>query len=176
MRLKGLLITLVIVLSAVFAVANWQVLFAPVPISYLFGTAELPLGAWLLAAAVGLALLFFLVSLFDRAGQLRQITQLERQLQVLDARLEKRRLEELEAVERALLGRIDALSERLEQGSGRLEANLREDLTAFEDRNGRRLAELEERLVLIRNELAADIAASEEILRRHVDREGEEEA
>src|SRR5690625_7390910 len=74
MRLKGILITAVVLFGATFAVANWQALFVTQNVNLFFASIELPLGLVLLFAAVGLSLMLFLVSLFDRAVQLRHIT------------------------------------------------------------------------------------------------------
>jgi uncharacterized integral membrane protein len=166
MRLKGILITAVVLLSAVFAAVNWPALFAVQPVNLLFTTIEIPVGITLLLVALALSLLFFLVSLFDRATQLRQITQQERQIAQLQARLDKRRLEELAELAGTVTTGLSGVGQQVRDENSRLEANLREDLGALEERMSARLKELQERVLLVRNELAADIAASEETLRR----------
>jgi len=168
MRLKGMLITLVVLVGAVFAVSNWQTIFTNLPINLLFFTVSLPLGFMLLAAAVGLSAVFFLVSLIDRAGQLRQITVLERRIDTLQVKLEKRRVEEVGSLEAVLEKRVGELERQLESGMEHLEETLRESLAAFEMRSKERLQELEERVLLVRNELAADVAQVEDALRREV--------
>jgi uncharacterized integral membrane protein len=176
MRLKGILITAVVLLGAVFAAVNWPALFAVQPINFLFTTVEIPVGITLLLTALALSLLFFLVSLFDRAGQLRQITQQERQIAQLQARLDQRRLEELAELADTVTAGLSGVGQQVRDENSRLEANLREDLAALEARSNARFGELQERVVLVRNELAADIAASEETLRRaaHPDEVGPE--
>lgn len=166
MRLKGLLITLVILLGIVFAVVNWATLNEAVPINLLFATVALPLGLTLLAFAVGLAVLFFVVSLVDRAGQLRQITSLERQNESLRARLETRRLEELEALERRVLDQVAGAQGTVVARIEKTEEGLRQALTEQETRTKERLDEVRERVVMVRNELAADIAEAEDALSR----------
>lgn len=171
MRLKGILITLVVLVGVVFAVTNWATLNAAVPINLLFLTVQLPLGLTLLTFALGLAVLFFVVSLVDRAGQLRQITQLERQNEGLRARLEKRRLEEFETLETRVLERVGASEGALTARLEKAEEGLREAMAEFEMREKERLDEVRERVVLVRNELAADIAEAEDTLARRVNHE-----
>jgi uncharacterized integral membrane protein len=161
MRFKGLLITVVVVLGLLFAVVNWQVLFTRMPVNLIVAVAEVPVGISLLVLAVGLSLLFFLASLWERAAQLRQVTSQERQIEALRGRLERQRSGELEALEEVIRERFDAVRQQIESDSGRVEANLREALEALEARQGELLAQLQERVVLVRNELAADIGELE---------------
>lgn len=168
MRLKGILITLVILLAVVFAAANWSTLSTPLPVNFLLFRAQVPLGFGLLVAAVLLSAAFFLVSLVDRAGQLRQVSALERRLETLRAKLDARRLEEIEQLEKTYVRRCDSLEAQLSSGFGRLEGELRESLASFEMRTKERLGSLQDRVVLVRNELAADIAEAEDTLKRQV--------
>ena len=75
-------------------------------------------------------------------------------------------------LEQAYLSRCDALDEQLASGLMRLEAALGERLEAVETRTKERLEDVKERVVLVRNELAADIAEAEDTLTRRV--QGEE--
>ncbi|UCH25731.1 MAG: DUF1049 domain-containing protein [Trueperaceae bacterium] len=168
MRLKGTLVTIVLFLGLLFAVINWQAVFTPLPVNLLFFNADLPLGVVLLFALAVVSLLFFAISLFDRASQLRQITQLERQLESLRAKLDKRRLEEIETLERAVGQRSDALEQQLAEGVNGLSNTLQKELKALEERAETRLERLHERVVLVRDELAADIAQTEDLLRREL--------
>lgn len=168
MRLKGILITLVILLAFLFAAVNWQTVSASLPVNFLFFTVQLPLGFTLLVSAVVLSAIFFAVSLIDRAGQLRQITQLERQLETLRTKMDARRLEEIAQLEQTYVRRCDSLEAQLSSGLGRLESEMRESLASFEMRSKERLTELQERVVMVRNELAADIAEAEDTLQRQV--------
>lgn len=173
MRLKGILITAVVVLGGIFAALNWSALLRVQPVNLLFTTSELPLGFMLLLVALALSLLFFLAALFDRAAQLAQITQQEKQIAALQARLDQRRLEELGQLSDALSSGLSSVGQQVRDENARLELNLREDLNAAEERASSRFAELQESVLLVRNELAADIAASEDTLRRstHYDEE-----
>ena len=168
MRLKGILITLVIIISIVFAIANWQTLTATLPINLLFLQFEFPLGLGLLLTAVLLSVLFFFVSLLDRAGQLRQITNLERQLQNLQGKLEKKRLGEFETLESSFAEQLTGLVTKLAESAEKLEGVTRESLGEFETRSQERFNKLEERVLLVRNELAADVASAQEALQRFV--------
>src|SRR5690554_370190 len=146
MRLKGILITAVILLGATFAAVNWQALLAEMPIDLLFGTYQIPLGITLLFVAIGLSLLFFLVSLFDRAVQLRQITQQEKQILALQGKLDRRRLEELAELSETIRSSLDSVGQQVRDENSRLEVSLREDLSSFETRTRDRIDELEERI------------------------------
>lgn len=161
MRLKGVLITFVVVVGLIFAAVNWQVLFAPAPVNLLVATVQVPLGISLLGFAVGLSLLFFLASLWERAGQLRQVTHQERLIEDLQARLDRQKSAEIESLESVLIDRTDLIRQQLENDSGRVEANLRASLLELEERLNSRLETLQERVVIVRNELAADIGELE---------------
>jgi len=146
MRLKGILITAVVLFGAAFAVANWQALFVTQNVNLFFTSIELPLGLVLLFAAVGLSLVFFLVSLFDRAVQLRQITQQENTIVQLRQRLDRRRLEELAELSESLRGSISQMAQQIRDENSRLEVSLREDVSAFETRMRDRMDELDDEL------------------------------
>lgn len=167
MRLRGILLTVIVLLGVALAAANWDTLTASTPLNLLVATVQLPLGLTLLIAAVGLSLLFFALSLLERAGQLSQTNQLERQLNALQAKLNKKRLDELEALETRLGERLMGLESKLGDESDRLVAAQRDGLEALRAEQRERLMEIGERVLLVRNELAADIAKTEEALRRH---------
>lgn len=146
MRLKGILITLVVVLGAAFAAVNWQALFTVQAVDLFFTTVELPLGLLLLLFAIGLSLLFFLVSLFDRAVQLRQITQQENTIHGLRRQLDRRRLEEIEELGRTVRSDLEQVAQQLKEENSRLEISMREDVSSFETRMRDRMDELEHQL------------------------------
>jgi uncharacterized integral membrane protein len=166
MRFKGILITVVAVLGVLFALLNWELLFTRMPVNLLLGTVEMPLGFSLLVLVVGLSLIFFLAGLWERAGQLRQVTHQERQIEGLRARLDKKQSEEFAALDAAMRDRIDVVRQQMETDSGRVEANLRESLGLLEERLGERMDMVQERVVLVRNELAADIGELEDRLQK----------
>ncbi len=146
MRLKGILITLVVLAGAAFAAANWQALFAIQSVSLFFTTVEIPLGLVLLFAAIGLSLLFFLVSLFDRAVQLRQITQQENIIHQLQQRLDRRRLEEIAELGDSVRKNLESMAQQVRDENSRLEVSLREDVSSFETRMRDRMDELDDEL------------------------------
>lgn len=166
MRFKGILITVVVVLALLFALLNWQLLFTPTPVNLLLATVELPLGISLLILALGLSLLFFLASIWERAGQLRQVTHQERVIDELRKRLDRKQAEEIEALDASLRDRIDGLRQQIEVDTGRVEGNIRESLASLEERLGERMDMVQERVVLVRNELAADIGELEDRLQQ----------
>jgi hypothetical protein len=96
------------------------------------------------------------------------MTQLERQLEGLRAKLDKRRLEEIDTLERAVSERGDALEQQLASSVKELSSAVQKGLTSLEERTEKRLEHLLERVVLVRDELAADIAQTEDLLRREL--------
>ncbi len=155
MRLKGILITAVVLLGATFAAVNWQALLAIQHVNLLFGTYEAPLGLILLFAAILLSLVFFLVSLFDRAVQLRQITVQENTIASLRARLDRRRLEELGELSETIRTSLESVGQQVRSENSRLEVSLREDLSSFETRTRDRLDELGDQALRLGRELEA---------------------
>jgi uncharacterized integral membrane protein len=190
MRFRGILLTAVVVLAALVAALNWDALTRPVPISLLVATPQGPLALVLLLTIVALAVLFFLAALLDRAAQLRQVTQLDRQLGAVRSKLEARereaagRLEgqfdaaladvktQMSALNEEVGARVDAASTTLESHLVErllaLEAGLQDAMTGMETRGTERIDALHERVVRVRDELAADVAQSEDALARLV--------
>lgn len=166
MRLKGILITTIVLLSVVFAVANWQALAANLPINFFFFTLQLPIGMILLLTTVALSALFFFISLVDRAGQLNRLNHMERQLENLQKKLEKKRLEELESLEHALAAKLTDLAGQVQSYATKVETLSTKGLTALESQSEARFAHLEERVLLVRNELASELAKTEDSLQK----------
>ena len=168
MRLKGILITVIVLISLLFAIVNWQALAANVPINFFFFTLMLPIGLILLGAVVLLCSLFFFISLVDRAGHLRRITHLERQIESTQKKLEQKRLQELASLEDLFTSKVSGLSRQLETFTNKVESFTSGGLKALESNSNEKFERLEERVLLVRNELAADIAETEDSLRRQL--------
>lgn len=148
MTAKGVLLTVIVLLCLLFALFNLEALTATSRVNLLVTEAFLPLGLVLLLATVILSVLYFLLSLFSRAGQLKRMNDYEKRLEALRDELDQARFSELEGVEKRLGERLNHLEKRL---SGLVEG--------LEDGLRRTRAQLDERILLMRNELAADIAA-----------------
>jgi len=170
MRVKGVLITVIILVSIVFAVVNWQVLAASVPITFFFFTDPLflPMGLILLAAVIVISSLFFFISLFDRSGQLRRITHLERQIESLQKKLEKKRIEEFASLEEIFTTKVGDINSKIETYSNKVESLTNQGIASLESKSEEQFERLEERVLLVRNEIAADIAESEDVIRRQL--------
>lgn len=168
MRFKGILITFIVLMSLVFAVTNWQVLVASVPINFIFLSFQLPLGLVLLGASVLLCLIFFFISLIDRASQLSRITQLERQIENLGKKLDKKRLDELASIEKNLDDKVTSLSNQVQNYASQVESMTNSSLAKLESQAEAKFSHLEERVLLVRNELAADIAETEDSLKKRL--------
>jgi uncharacterized integral membrane protein len=174
-RLRGILLTIVVLLALLLAVLNWGTLITPLPLDLLLLRFDWPLGLTLLGVAVVVAVLFFLSALVDRAGQLRQVTQLERQREGLQRSLDACRSELAERGRAATEDRLEALDHRIQEGIEALSNGLRDELAAADERQRERLDALAERVGRVRDELAADIAQSEDSLARRLDGEGPSE-
>lgn len=166
MRTRGILLTVVVLLGVVFVVVNWSMLTTNMPVNLLFGRIEMPVGLVLMLVVVTLAILFFMGAMFDRATQLREIRRLERQLEKARSQLDARRLEEIAEVRDAVQAWGTSLERRVDERVGSAELAIRDALTDAEEREKERIAKLEERVVLVRNELAADVGEAEDSLRR----------
>ena len=168
MRIRGALFTVVVLLALIFAVMNWQTVTTPLPIWLLFGTVEVALGLLLLAIILVLTGFYFFAGLLDRATQLRQVSHLERQMEQLQDRLARKRSEELEGIERAFRERSDKLEGVVRERGDMLEEALSRKLADHEMRTKDRIEGVSERVVLVRDELAADVAEAEDLLRRMI--------
>ncbi len=196
MRFRGIVLTIVVVVALFVAALDWGELTKPVPVRLLVATPQWPLGLILLVTLVALVVLFFLAALVDRAGQLRQLTRSERQAAALRARLEAHEKEEAsrleglldaavadlrarvgslsEGLERRLDSALEAVEKRLTDRIAGLESRVQEALAAMEARDRERLAAVSERIVTLRDELAADIAQAEDALARRMAGDGAE--
>lgn len=184
MRLRGILLTVVVLAALLLAGLNMETLTTRVPLDLGVVRTEFPLGLALLIAVVAVAVVYFLAALLDRAGQLRQLTHIERQAESLRQKLdayeqgEANRVEERLAAAAATLDeRLDELTrslrERLEAGIADFGATMQEKLDAVDARDAGRHAELTERIAVLRNELAADVAQTEDTLLRRLAGAGE---
>lgn len=174
MRTRGILLTLAVALGVAFAVANWGTLTANLPVNLLVLRLEVPVGLILLIATLVLTAVFFLGALFDRAAQLRELGRLERRVDKLRAQLDQRRLEEIREVHDAVQAWGASLEKRVDERVGEAEASLRSAIADAEMRQKKRASSLEERVLTVRNEIAADVGEAEDQLRRMLDRSLEE--
>ena len=90
------------------------------PVNLLFTTLQLPLGLTLLITVVSLSALFFLLGYIDRARQVRQAAALEHQLNEAHAKLEARRLTELDVIDRNVTDRVVALDAKVDSSTRRV--------------------------------------------------------
>lgn len=170
MRGRLLLLTVLLVLGALVAALNWDTMRTPVRFELLVGVVETALGWVVLLVALLPALVLLLAGLLDQARALRRVDALERQLEHARAAAERARTAEVEALERSLEERFEAVRAHVEGAVHGSEARLEARFEAVETSLGERLHDLRERVVLVRDELAADIAEAEDaILRRRVE-------
>ncbi len=172
MKSKGTLVTALIVLTVIFAAFNWGALSTYLPINFLFFQVQLPLGLFLIGAILAACLLFLLLSLFRRAGQLRQITHLEKQNDHLRAQLDRRRNEDLAGLEERIGKKLDGLETRMSESDSGFRTVVSEHTSHIEAHERAQVERLEERVLLMRNELAADIAQVETSLRKSLPSSG----
>lgn len=173
------MLTIVILAALLLAVLNMETLTTRMPLDLAVVRTTFPLGLALLIAVVVVAVIFFLAALVDRAGQLQQLTHIERQAESLRQKLdayeqgEANRVEErLDTAAATLDERLDdvtrSLREQLDVGVADLTAKMQQQLETVEARDAERHAELTERIGVLRNELAADVAQTEDTLLRRL--------
>lgn len=159
MRSRGIVVTLVVLLLALFAALNWASLATPLPVDLVFLAVRAPLGLVLLLVAVALCFIFLLFSLFRRAAQLRQMAGLERALEGERKLNQQKRSAELEALETRLGERFGALEAGLKNALGEHYGRLEAGERAQAER-------LEGHVLNIRRELATDLEQIETSIRR----------
>ncbi|MDO9220225.1 MAG: hypothetical protein Q7T90_04275 [Thiobacillus sp.] len=81
MNFLGAIILVALLLLAVFTLANWAVLTAPTPLSFVAFNIEGPLGVILLGVTLALVLLFVLYALTLRTNMLMESHRLNQELQ-----------------------------------------------------------------------------------------------
>jgi len=166
MRVRGILLTVLVALVALFAVVNWTTLTAPLPVNLLIMRVEVPVGLVLALVTIGLALVFFAGALFDRASQLREIRHLEKQLEKTRARLDAKQVDEIETVRESLQAWGASLEKRIDERVGAAETRIGEILSANDERAAERTQALDQRVSTVRNELAADVGEAEDAILR----------
>lgn len=166
MRARGILLTVLILLLVLFAAVNWATLAAPLPVNLLVTRLEVPVGLVLLGVTVGLAVVFFAGALFDRAAQLREIRGLEKQLEKARTKLDAQRLDEIGEVRDAIQAWGASLEKRIDERVGAAETSIKDAIAEADGREDDRMRALEERVVTVRNELAADVGEAEDTIRR----------
>ena len=170
MRGRLIILTILLVIGALIAALNWEVMGSQVRLQLIAGVAQVPLGLLVLGAALVPALVLILAGSLDQARTLRQLETLERRLEEARAAAQRARTVEIEALERSLQERFETLRAGLEGVVQGTESRLEARLEVVEAGLGGRLEDLRERVILVRDELAADIAEAEDaLLRRRPD-------
>ena len=166
MRGRLLLLTVLLVFGALVAALNWESMRTPLRLELLVATVETAVGWVVLIVALLPAVVLLLAGLLDQARALRRVDALERRLEEARAAAERTRSTEIEGLAQEIDGRVAALRAALEgmqQGSdSRLEARL----DGLEAQLAEGFEGVRERVVLVRDELAADIAEAEDALLR----------
>ncbi len=166
MKLRGILITLLLALAGIFAAVNWATLTTTLPVNLLIRRIDAPVGLVLLATVVAVALIGFLLSLLERADQLREIRTLERRLERTREKLDKQQARDMDDLKDAMRAWGESLEQRIDGRVERAEVTIQDAIDRAGEEDGRRFAELESRVTTVRNELAADVGEAEDTLRR----------
>jgi uncharacterized integral membrane protein len=166
MRGRLILLTVLLIVGALIAALNWEVMGSTVRLQLIAGVAQAPVGLLVLAAFLLPVLLLLLAGMLDQARTLRQVETLERRLEEARAAAQRARSAELETLERSLQERFETLRAALEGVVQGTESRLEARLEVVEAGLGGRLEDLRDRVVLVRDELAADIAEAEDALLR----------
>jgi len=165
-KLRGILITLLLALAGIFAAVNWATLTTTLPVNLLIRRIDAPVGLVLLATVVAVALIGFLLSLLERADQLREIRTLERRLERTREKLDKQQARDMDDLKDAMRAWGESLEQRIDGRVERAEVTIQDAIDRAGEEDGRRFAELESRVTTVRNELAADVGEAEDTLRR----------
>ena len=173
MKLRSWIAIVLVVPVLVVAAFNVPALLAPVPVDLLVTTVRAPLWPFVVGVPLALAAVFLGAALLDRARQLRQVAALERQLEEARAVVERGREASLDGAVLEVLGRLDALESVVEGVGSGMESRLGARLDALGERRDagdeavrERLSALNERIVRVRDELAADVAEAEDAVLR----------
>lgn len=166
MKLRGILITVLVALAGIFAAVNWATLTTTLPVNLLVRRVDAPVGLVLLAILVGVAFTGFLLSLLERADQLREIRTLERRLERTREKLDKQQARDVNDLKDAMRAWGESLEERIDGRVERAEVTIQNAIDRAGEEDGRRFTELESRVTTVRNELAADVGEAEDTLRR----------
>jgi uncharacterized integral membrane protein len=165
-KLRGILITLLLALAGVFAAVNWPTLTTTLPVNLLIRRLDAPVGLILLALTVAVALTGFLLSLLERADQLREIRTLERRLERTREKLDQQQAREMTDLKDAMRAWGESLEQRIDGRVERAEVTIQDAIDRAGEEDGRRFEQLESRVTTVRNELAADVGEAEDTLRR----------
>ncbi|MFN2321391.1 MAG: hypothetical protein ABR510_00335 [Trueperaceae bacterium] len=173
MKLRSWIAIVLVVPVLAVAAFNVPALLDPVPVDLLVATVRMPLWPFVVGVPLVLAAVFLGAALLDRSRQLRQVAALERQLEEARAVVERGREQALDGAVRELTGRFDALESVVEGVGSGMESRLAARLDALGARRDagdeavrERLSALHERVVRVRDELAADVAKTEDAVLR----------
>lgn len=173
MKVRSWIAIVLVVPVLVVAAFNVPALRTPVPVDLWVATVRMPLWPVVVGVPLVLAAVFLGAALLDRARQLRQVAALERQLEEARATVERGREQSLDGAVREVLGRLDALEAVVEGVASGMESRLSARLEALGARReegdqtvSERLSALAERVVRVRDELAADVAEAEDAVLR----------
>lgn len=173
MRFRSWIAALLVVPVLVVAAFNAPQLLAPVPVDLWVAEVRLPLWPAVVGVPLVLVAVFLGAALLDRSRQLRQVAALERQLEEARAAVDRGRDQALDGVARDLAARLDALEAVVEGVAAGVETRFGARVAALEAarvaRDGavdERLAALSDRVLRVRDELAADVAEAEDAVLR----------
>ena len=179
MKLRSWIAIVLVVPVLAVAAFNVPALLDPVPVDFLVATVRMPLWPFVVGVPLVLAAVFLGAALLDRARQLRLVAALERQLEEARATVERGREQALDGAVRELAGRLDALEAVVEGVGSGMESRLGARLDALGARRDagdeavrERLSALHERVVRVRDELAADVAKTEDAVLRALEEAG----
>ena len=166
MRGRLFLIVVLVVAGVIVAAFNWNAMIQAVTIDLLFVTVTTTVGAIAGLVAATLIVVFLIAGLLDRSRHLEQLSLLERHLD--DARIElaQKRATDLDTFGSEIAERLDALRAGLDGSLARVEDAVLAHVDEVGSDLGARVDAVRERVVVVRDELAADIAEVEDALLR----------
>jgi uncharacterized membrane-anchored protein YhcB (DUF1043 family) len=165
-----LFLLVVLVVVGVFVVAfNWESMTVGVRLDLLFTTVVTTVGALVGLVALALTAVFLLGALLDRAKYLQQLSQMERHLEEARTELDRKRAADVAALSDEVAERFEGLRDALDGAAARLGVELGDRLEDVRGELAERIDAVRERVVVVRDELAADVAELEDALLRRRD-------
>jgi hypothetical protein len=166
MRGRVFLLVVFVVVGVFIVAFNWNAMMQGVRLDLVATEVTTTVGALLGIVAATLVVIFLLAALLDRAGHLSQLSILERHMEEMRHELAQKRAQDMESLAAELGGRFDGMRASLDGAVARLEDRFDRRIEEAHTDLGERLDAVRDRVVVVRDELAADIAEVEDTILR----------
>lgn len=154
MPIKALFLAVIALLSVIFAALNWQMLSVAQNVNLLLGQVNVSVGLVLVICLIGVSLIFFLLARFSELKTVRLVKNRDKKIKHLQEKLEAKTTEQFASFE-------NRLSEHFKHFTEQSDAEMQAQTKLLSENKQR----FDERVVSLRNELLANIAASKDNLK-----------